>query len=90
MAAFEECPCRGTNEYCCHCFGSGDLNANLQVPLAPQAPRTDADDSRHWGTSQARQPNSLLDGSYGFHQFREVGRFGSYCAHDPHHDESWP
>jgi hypothetical protein len=43
-----------------------------------------------WGHSQARQSNSLLDGSYGFHQFRETGPFGSYCAHDPHHDEAWP
>jgi len=42
------------------------------------------------GDVHARERNSQLDGSYGYHQFREIGKFGSHPGHDAHHDESWP
>ncbi|TDO29253.1 hypothetical protein [Sediminibacterium goheungense] len=41
-------------------------------------------------SNNEKNNEKLLDGSYGFHQFRENGRFGSYPSFDNMGDESNP
>jgi hypothetical protein len=105
MSSQRPCTCGGTNDRCCWCWGSGYLHGELAAsetdieslashsssegPLQSDQDTEEASDEL-FDTSLTREKNSQLDGSYGYHPFRENGRFGSHPSHDPHHDESWP
>lgn len=97
------CDCGGTNQRCSKCWGSGDMHDWLvdaptdgtddvstsaaNADAAPEAAEHEERDCVDWSPQEVK---SISDGSYGFHQFREEGGFGSYPSHEPMDDESGP